>query len=95
MIPELEMALSFDGDEWIAGHEGCVFRAHDLKTLEDQIAGAIQQLPRYAGCSTVHVWLAFDFDTMPAWLRQYHSHYFNSRITVKLPHANTFTDSNG
>ena len=84
MIPELEIPLSFDGNQWIAALGENSIQAPELNQLQDAISKAVRQMPCYATHTAVPVWLMFDYDALPAWFRQYHTHYFNYRLTVSM-----------
>jgi len=82
MSTQLELSLSYNGDDWIA--DGLITRLHgnDLHLLEDQISNAIKTDGQFANDDSVRVMLRFDMDTIPGWLHQYQSHYFNYSFTV-------------
>ncbi len=88
MAADLELTLSFDGECWSTVIDGHTFSAAELPELENRIAQAVRHMARFQDHPCVQVWLGFDFDVIPTWLRQYHSHYFNSRLQVTMPSAN-------
>lgn len=81
---ETEVTLAFADNRWIALHENHCYRADSLAGLERKIEQHIRQSPRFNHCKEVHVCMRFDYDSMPVWLRQYHSHYFNRIFTVSM-----------
>ncbi|MDX1518568.1 MAG: DUF5395 family protein [Gammaproteobacteria bacterium] len=85
MRADLELTLSFDGDHWVTDIDHQRIRAGELPELEHTIIQTVRQLPCFAKHDCVQVRLAFDFDVIPDWLRQYHGHYFNSCLTVTMP----------
>lgn len=85
MVPEIDIPLSFDGTHWVAGFNENLFRASDLTQLEKDISEAIRHIPGYTDKPIVNIRLVFDNDSLPGWLRQYHTHYFNYLLIVRLP----------
>ena len=79
---QLELSLSHNGKTWVTDVLGNSLCGEELHNLEDRIINAIQNDPQYRVGETINVLLYFDMDTIPGWLHQYHSHYFNYRFTV-------------
>jgi len=88
MVADIEITLSFDGNRWCTEINECHISAIELTELEDRITHTVRQMPCYAHRKSVRVHMGFDFDVIPTWLRQYHSHYFNSQLTVSMPLTN-------
>jgi hypothetical protein len=55
-----------------------------LSALDDDIKRALQESGSHPAGARLTVFMGFDFDTIPVWLRQYHNHYFNRFISVEL-----------
>jgi len=88
MNTDTEIILSFDGEQWIVNLEDQRFISGELRELENRIIEFIRKKPCYANREFVRVWVGFDYDTIPDWLRQYHTHYFNYHLTVSIPRNN-------
>ncbi len=94
MAPEIDIPLSFDGTHWIADFNENLFRASDLTLLEKDISEEIRHIPSYTHQPVVNIRLVFDNDSLPGWLRQYHTHYFNYLLMVRLPVSSQTTVAN-
>ena len=95
MAPEIEILVSFDGTHWVAGFNESLFRVSDLNQLEKDISEAIRHIPRYTNKPVVNIRLEFDNDSLPGWLREYHSHYFNYLLEVRMPPSGQTTMESG
>jgi len=85
MGAELNLTLAFDDNRWHTHIGDRHISAVQLAELESQITDIIRRMPRFAAHESVHVSLACDTCLLPDWLRQYHGHYFNSRLMVRMP----------
>ncbi len=84
MKADIELVLVHDGDLWVCSNDSIVARSDTIKELDDDIQRALREGGKYTQGSQVRVFMGFDFDTLPTWLRQYHSHYFNRTVTIDL-----------
>jgi hypothetical protein len=84
MKADIEMSLCHDGDLWVCHNEAMQAKGSTLLDLDREIQRALQESGEYLKGSRVRVFMGFDFDTIPTWLRQYHTHYFNRTVTVEL-----------
>ncbi len=84
MKADIDLVLVHDGDLWVCSNESIVARGDTIKELDDDIQRALREGGKYKQGSQVRVFMGFDFDTIPTWLRQYHSHYFNRTVTINL-----------
>jgi len=91
MKADVNVRLIHDGSRWIAGNETISASGETFDELDDGVARALRDSGAFPPGSKVMVFMGFDFDTIPTWLRQYHTHYFNRRIVVELPHGVTAT----
>ncbi len=82
MPASLELSLTHDGQAWCTDSLKTKACGKDLRALEDSIINAIKIDPRFDNEKLLHVVLQFDMDTLPRWLHQYHTHYFNYTFTV-------------
>jgi hypothetical protein len=72
-----ELTLRWEAGTWRAAGAGIDVAHADLAALDTLI---IDELARTGGATTAHV--RFDVGRLPAWLRQYQSHYFNYVLHV-------------
>ncbi|GMT42785.1 MAG: hypothetical protein IEMM0002_1196 [bacterium] len=84
MKPDLETSIVHDGGKWIAQNEKLKACGQTLPELDDDMARAIRECGEFKGKSNVTVFMGFDYTTIPVWLRQYATHYFNRRVTIDL-----------
>lgn len=84
MKADVEISLVHDGAQWIGRHRSFVARGETLSDLDDDLRRALRDGGRFPHGSTVTVFMGFDYDTIPTWIRQYASHYFNRYVTLDL-----------
>lgn len=72
-----ELTLRWEAGIWRAEGSGVDIAHADLAALDALI---VSELERTRRATTAHV--RFDFSRLPAWLRQYQSHYFNYVLHV-------------
>ncbi len=84
MKADVELNLVHDGEQWIARGDALVAVGETLQDVDSNIGRALRDSGAFPRGSSVTVFMGFDFDTIPTWLRQYHTHYFNRYITVNL-----------
>ena len=84
MKADIELSLIHDGAQWVARGDVLSAAGESIKDLDAGVERALRDSGSYTRGSRVTVFMGFDFDTIPTWLRQYHTHYFNRYITVEL-----------
>lgn len=84
MKADIELSLAHDGKQWVVHNETLVARGDEFETLDANLKSVLLKSGRFAPGVRVTVFMGFDFDTIPTWLRQYHTHYFNRFVTVDL-----------
>ncbi len=84
MKADVELDLVHDGDRWICSNDSVVAQGDTMLELDQDIQRVLREGGNYAQGSQVRVFMGFDFDTIPTWLRQYHTHYFNRTVTLDL-----------
>jgi hypothetical protein len=72
-----EITLRWEAGVWCAAGAGIDASHADLAALDALI---VEELARTRAASTANV--RFDIGRLPAWLRQYQSHYFNYVLRV-------------
>jgi hypothetical protein len=80
MQETINLVITHNGEEWIAENEGIIFIGKTLNELDDHIK---QKLLK-TGYKKFIVNMFFDSQTIPVWIRQYASHYFNRTIFLDL-----------
>jgi hypothetical protein len=55
-----------------------------MSELDEDLKRGLRESGDYAPGTALHVFMGFDYDTIPTWLRQYHTHYFNRTVLVSL-----------
>lgn len=85
-VVDVELALRHDGDAWVAQGEALAApaRGETLDALDLAVRDQLRARPGIAAGTRARVSMRFDFDTIPVFLRQYHTHYFNRRIVMTL-----------
>lgn len=84
MKADVELILTHDGDKWIGQNEQMVASGKTFSELDEEVKRALQKAGSYAAGDRFTVFMGFDFETIPRWLRQYHTHYFNRYVTLVL-----------
>ena len=79
----LDFRIVHDGNFWIAENESFTARGRTLEELDRELLSAIQQSPRIEDGEQLQIRMTFDGSSLPEWIRQYSSHYFNRVVTVK------------
>ena len=84
MTADIEFILEHDGKSWVCHNDTLTVRGETILQLDQAIQLALKKSKKYQSGSQILVFMGFDFDTIPTWLRQYHSHYFNRSVSIKL-----------
>ncbi|HEC12350.1 MAG TPA: hypothetical protein ENI80_03730 [Acidiferrobacteraceae bacterium] len=84
MKADVELKLTHDGNKWIGQNEQIVASGESLNDLDEEVKCALQKSGSYAAGAQLTVFMGFDFETFPRWLRQYHNHYFNRCVSLVL-----------
>jgi hypothetical protein len=74
-----EVLLSYANGRWSARGLGADLEHADLRSLEALIEA------RLAASAASCVAVRFDVSSLPAWMRQYQSHYFNYSLRLAPP----------
>jgi hypothetical protein len=91
---DLELVIRYERDCWVARNEKLVVSGRTLPELDASLAEALGKAGEF-GNSSVTVFMGFDFSTIPTWIRQYASHYFNRYVTVDLRKTGNGVESRG
>ena len=84
MKADIELSLMHDGHDWIGSNNSLVVKGTTLSKLDKELERGLRKSGDYKPGTCVSVFMGFDFDTFPTWLRQYHTHYFNRVLSVTL-----------
>ena len=84
MKADLEVRLIHDGDRWIAHHQSFQACGKTLLELDQDVARCLLDEQLFRDNAHVTVFMVFDYDCIPTWIRQYASHYFNRYVRLDL-----------
>ncbi len=84
MKADIELSLIHDGNFWVGSNDSLEVKGVTIAELDDALENSLRESGDYPPGACVKVFMGFDFDTFPTWLRQYHSHYFNRTLSVNL-----------
>ncbi len=84
MKADIELSLVHDGEFWIGSNSDMEVKGSTISELDAELKRGLRETGDYASGTCVNVFMGFDFDVFPTWLRQYHDHYFNRTISVHL-----------
>jgi len=84
MRADVELKLVHDGKEWIVTNDSYRASGKTFEALDTNLIGALRNSGDYKAGSMLTVFMGFDYDTFPTWLRQYHTHYFNRLLNIEV-----------
>lgn len=84
MKTDLELSLVHDGRQWVVSNDHLVAKGEEFEALDADLKRVLLESSTFVPGERVTVFMGFDFATIPTWLRQYHTHYFNRIVTVDL-----------
>jgi hypothetical protein len=79
----LDFRIVHDGSFWIAENESLAARGQTLEELDRELLIAIRKSRRIEDGEQLQIRMTFDGSSLPEWVRQYSSHYFNRIVTMK------------
>lgn len=85
----LEFRLTHDGRFWKAEHQELEAHGTTLQALDLSLAKALRKRTPWGSGESVQVRMTFDSSTIPQWIRQYASHYFNRIVTLDMDRTRT------
>lgn len=83
MKSDIDMVIVHDGEKWIARNDAIEAVGRTLPELDADLVQNLRRAGGYQG-RVLTVFMGFDFATIPTWIRQYASHYFNRVIRVEV-----------
>ncbi|MCP3867143.1 MAG: hypothetical protein GY703_03425 [Gammaproteobacteria bacterium] len=84
MKADIELSLVHDGKYWVGRNASLEVKGVTIPELDEDLKRGLRESGDYAPGTALHVFMGFDYDTFPTWLRQYHTHYFNRTVLVSL-----------
>jgi len=78
----IDMVLSHDGVSWTATDKNIHLAAGTLPELDRMISASLQD--ELAEHGSLDVFMAFDNEVIPHWIRPYMNHYFNRILELPL-----------
>lgn len=84
MRADVELKLVHDGSEWIVSNDSLHVSGDTFEALDTNLIVALRDTGDFEKGSRVTVFMGYDFETFPTWLRQYHTHYFNRLLDVEV-----------
>jgi hypothetical protein len=79
----LDFRIVHDGSFWVAENESFAARGRTLEELDRELLSAIRKNRRIEDHEQIRIRMTFDGSSLPEWIRQYSSHYFNRIVTLK------------
>jgi len=87
-MDRVEIVLNRSGQRWIGRGDGFAVEGADIRELDDLIEREIVRSGRFLPGTQVEVFVVCDRSVVPAWMRPYHSHYFNRIISFTVGEGN-------
>lgn len=84
MKADLEAIIRHDGRVWTVDAAGLSVSGLTLPELDRTLAAALRRAGRFAPGARVRVFMGFDHESLPRWLWQYASHYFNRSVDLEI-----------
>ena len=84
MRADVVLKLIHDGKEWIVSNDSYKIRGESFEVLDTNLIDALRNSGEFQQGEKLTVFMGYDFDTFPTWLRQYHNHYFNRLVDIEL-----------
>ncbi len=78
----LDMTLTHDGKNWIASNKTIKLAASSLGELDRKIENALRD--EFVDNKRLNVFMAFDNEAIPMWIRPYMNHYFNRILVLPI-----------
>lgn len=84
MKADVVVTLTHDGQRWVARSGSLEAAGATLPELDDALRRELQGMRQYRAGAQVTVFMGFDVDTLPRWMRQYSAHYFNRCVRLQI-----------
>jgi len=83
MKSDIDLVIVHDGEKWIARNDEVQAVGRTLPELDADLVRSLRRAGGFRG-RLLTVFMGFDFATLPTWVRQYASHYFNRVVRVQV-----------
>jgi hypothetical protein len=87
MKADLEVRLVHDGTRWVAYHQNFEAYGQTMAELDRNLAKCLVNRKLFAENTNITVFMVFDYNCIPIWIRQYAYHYFNRYVRLALRSA--------
>jgi hypothetical protein len=84
MQADIELRLFHDGNHWVVQNDSLKASGETFRDLDEDLKHKVIDTGAFSAGASIKVFMGFDFDTIPTWLRQYHTHYFNRLVNLDL-----------
>ncbi len=81
-VRTIEMVLDHDGSNWLVSNDRLRLSASSLEELDRMVEAAME--PELAREKSIHVFMTFNNEVIPMWIRPYMNHYFNRILELPL-----------
>ncbi len=78
----VEMVLNHDGRNWIVSNHDITLSAPSMNELDRKVEDAFGR--ELEGEQSLDVFMSFDNEVIPMWIRPYMNHYFNRILELPL-----------
>ncbi|MBT3207957.1 MAG: DUF5395 family protein [Bacteroidetes bacterium] len=80
---KIELKLTMNGADWQAENNEINVSAPTLPELDTKIGKVLKNSNIYKNVKLFHIYMYFDQETIPEWIRQYSNHYFNRILEIE------------
>ncbi|MBO8138092.1 MAG: DUF5395 family protein [Desulfotomaculum sp.] len=84
MKTDMEMIITHDGIKWIAYNGEFAVSGSSLAEMEENLEKKVAESGKFKKGSRITVFMGFDYNTIPTWIRQYAGHYFNRYYSIEV-----------
>lgn len=78
----VEMILDHDGKNWIVSNSSITLCAESLDGLDLKVEQALKEELKHG--QSLNVFMSFNNEVIPMWIRPYMNHYFNRILELPL-----------
>ena len=78
----LEMILDHNGKDWVVSNSSITLSAPTLNGLDRKLEQALNE--ELKGGQSLSVFMSFNNEVIPMWIRPYMNHYFNRILELPL-----------
>ncbi|NOX33253.1 MAG: hypothetical protein GXP56_05880 [Deltaproteobacteria bacterium] len=78
----VEMILDHDGKNWTVSNDSITLAAPSLDSLDRKVERALEEELKQG--QSINVFMSFNNEVIPMWIRPYMNHYFNRILELPL-----------